>query len=387
MRLLTFLGTTEYKEVPYRLHDQAFRTRLCPVAISRIERIADVVVFVTDEARAMWFGTLEAELAESGATCRAVGIQLPNDEAGMWSLFRAVQGEMTGPNVALDVTHAFRAIPFVAMSVAGFARATNPEAVAAIYYGAYEARDDDGVAPIIELTSLVSVLDWTAAVGAFQRYGDAAIIAKLIGLERRRLASAGRRDDLTALGQVAGDLERASADLLACRPRLVSETARRSREAINRHAETTKERTPAFHAVRNTLLGALGALAVDTGGMSPRIMLEAQLAMVRWYVNHGHPLHALALSREWLVTLVCILRDLDWESRERRDEAERHIHNREVPPDVADRFDRVSQWRNDVLHCGMRASAMSAETVLKNVAKLLAELSPLLALVPEDPTP
>ncbi len=387
MRLLTFLGTTDYQEVPYRLHDQEFRTRLCPVAISRIEGIADVVVFVTDEARAKWFDALKLELGAVGATCRAVGIQLPKDEAGMWSLFRAVQSEMTGPSVALDVTHAFRAIPFVAMSVAGFARATNPDAVAAIYYGAYEARGDDGVVPIIELTSLVSVLDWTAAVGAFQRYGDAASIASLIRLERRRLASAGRRDDAAALGQVAGDLERVAADLLACRPRLVPEAARRSREAILRHAEATNELTPAFHAVRDTLLDALGALVGETGTVSFRNMLEAQLAMVRWYVEHGHPLHALALSREWLVTLVCILRDLDWTSRERRDEAQTHIHNREVPPDVADRFDRVSQWRNDVLHCGMRASAMPADTVLKNVAKLPEELSPLITLVPEDTAP
>jgi len=273
------------------------------------------------------------------------------------------------------------------MAVAGFARAANPDAVAAIYYGAYDARGDDGVAPIIELTSLVSVLDWTAAVGAFRRYGDAANIADLIRRDCRHLASAGRRDDLTALGQVARDLERASADLLTCRPRKVPEAARSSMEAIKRHAKTIEEQAPAFHAVRDTLLDALSGLAVDSGGASCRNMLEAQLAMVRWYVEHRHPLHALALSREWLVTLVCILRDLDWTSREQRDEAETHIRNREVPPDVADRFDRVSQWRNDVLHCGMRDSPMSADRVLRNVAKLPEELSPLIVHVPEDPAP
>ena len=193
MRLLTFLGTGNYDEIPYRLHGQECRTLLCPIAIARITGATEIVAFVTDQAREKWFNELEQQAAAFDATCRPVSIGLPADEAGMWDLFRSVHSELTGPSVALDVTHAFRAIPFVAMAVAGFARATNSNAVEAIYYGAYEAKGPDGVVPIIELTSLVSVLDWTAAVGAFQRYGDASMISELTSRNFRQLAEAGMK--------------------------------------------------------------------------------------------------------------------------------------------------------------------------------------------------
>lgn len=384
MRLLTFLGTSRYEEVPYRLHGQECRTRLCPIAIATIAKADEIVVFVTAEARELWYDELRRGAEKLGAACRAVSIELPADEAGMWALFRAVQSEICGTSVALDVTHAFRAIPMVAMAVAGFARATDPQALKAVYYGAYEARDAEGVTPIIELTSLVSVLDWTSAVGGFQRYGDASAMARLVEEDLRPLGAEGKIEAATALRQVAGRLEAASANLLACRPRSVPEAARRAIAAIGDHAAATEAQVPAFHAVRDMLLEALGGLTVSSETRSNRAQLEAQLAMIRWYAGHRHPLHALALSREWIVTLACMLNHLDWTSREKRSEVEALIHDHAVPRQLADSFDRVSQWRNDVLHCGMRESSMPAETVLKNAKGLDKVLLPLLDLMPVD---
>lgn len=387
MRLLTFLGIGNYEEVLYRLGEQECRTKLCPVAISRIKGITDIVAFVTDEARCKWFNELVTEASAHGAASRAVGIDLPRDEAGMWELFRAVEAEMHDAPVVLDVTHAFRAIPLVAMAVAGFARATNPQVLNAVYYGAYEARNREGVAPIIDLTSLVSVLDWTSAVAAFRHYGDASSMAGLMERTCDRLGRDGFTAAASELRGVKSSLSAASEALRACRPRTAPSAAKDAQKQIEEHLPTIARHEPAFRAVSAELLEALGAIAAGAEAAANRAVLEAHLAMVRWYAEHRHPLHALALAREWIVTLACMLCGLDWTSREQRCEAEKRMQDHPVPEEVRVVWDRVSGWRNDVLHCGMRRGAMAAARVLTNVDRLTDELSPLLDLVTEDAHP
>jgi hypothetical protein len=118
-------------------------------------------------------------------------------------------------------------------------------------------------------------------------------------------------------------------------------------------------------------------------------MLRRQLEMVRWYAERDHVPHAFALAREWLVTLSCVRLGLDWRERDQRTIAENALGRapqhgqradavQELPHSIVDCFDKVADWRNDVLHCGMRRGSIQAKTLLCHARELPKLLDPLL---------
>jgi len=391
MRLLTFLGTGGYAEVAYRLDGAEYRTNLCPVALLHLlHDIDEVVAFVTPEAEQKWYGELCARASECGAKCRSVHIELPRDEKGLWNLFRSLEREMHDKPVALDITHAFRAIPLVGALVAGFAKAARPEHELRVFYGAYAAEADRDSAPVLDLSGLVAVLEWTSAVTMFERSGDAREMVDLLRQTGGPLGRGGKHEERQRIDAVAKALDGISNSLKACRPLDVPEDAAAAIERVADASGTLADHVPAFHAVEDLLREALEPLSGPQEGEGPRAMLRRQIEMVRWYAERDHVPHAFALAREWLVTLSCVRLGLDWRERDQRGIAEdalgrparRDQHTeagQELPQSIVKCFDKVGDWRNDLLHCGMRKGNMQATTLLRLARKLPQELEPLLA--------
>src|SRR5699024_5214862 len=60
----------------------------------------------------------------------------------------------------------------LALVVLNYVKVAKYAQILGIYYGAWDARDDNKVVPIIDLTSLDEMLEWSQAVNAFLKYGN-----------------------------------------------------------------------------------------------------------------------------------------------------------------------------------------------------------------------
>lgn len=112
-----------------------------------------------------------------------VPIEDAQTEEQIWSVFSDIYDSLReGDEIIFDITHSFRSIPMLAMTVINYAKILKNCSLDGIYYGAYEAAvvsGDTKVAPINNLTIYNEILEWTNAANTFIRYGNASMIKEV----------------------------------------------------------------------------------------------------------------------------------------------------------------------------------------------------------------
>lgn len=196
--LLSFLGLSDYEYCFYTYEGKTSSyTRFVQTAVYELlrgEQPMDVIVFATKEARERnGEDRLRGEEQLEGlmtafrriapeANVKMVDIDNGQDERTNWRLFDRIMSEIgEGDTIYFDITHSFRSIPFVALIVLNYARLVKKAEIGAIVYGWFEVLGrpmdvkqmppEERLAPIVNLTSMASLLDWTNGVDQFLRTG------------------------------------------------------------------------------------------------------------------------------------------------------------------------------------------------------------------------
>lgn len=122
--------------------------------------------------------TLAEKYPELYGITKDISIPNASTETEIWDVFEAIYNAIDeGDEIIFDITHSFRSIPLLAMTIINYAKVMKKCTLKGIYYGAYEAAEiQDGVkyAPIVDLTVYNEILEWTNAAEAFMQYGVAA---------------------------------------------------------------------------------------------------------------------------------------------------------------------------------------------------------------------
>lgn len=93
--------------------------------------------------------------------------------------------------VILDVTHAFRHLPLLALVAARYLKHVRQVEVADIYYGALDMKPPEGEAPVLRLGGMLKMLDWVDALATYEKDGDYGPFGKLLeadGMDPARAA-------------------------------------------------------------------------------------------------------------------------------------------------------------------------------------------------------
>lgn len=117
-------------------------------------------------------------------------IESSQDEAVRWRLFDAVLQEIhEGDEIYFDITHSFRSIPFIVLIVLNYARLVKNATIGKIVYGIFEQLvspqevekmpPEQRLVPIVDVTNMVTLLDWMNGVDSFLRAGDTSLILQL----------------------------------------------------------------------------------------------------------------------------------------------------------------------------------------------------------------
>ncbi len=400
---ISFLGTGNYQETEYVYGGRTCRTHLFPAALLHLcPEISSLRVLVTEQARQRWHDELSREierLRNPRQTCSPVTIPEGRSEDELWSLFDTLATQVNeGDAVVLDITHGFRSLPLIAAVATAYLRVAKGVRLHSLLYGAYEARDAAGRAPVFDLTPLAALLDWTAAADLFRRTGNTEPLARLLEETQNTLhrSQRGAVGLPTRLKSAAATLREFSRALRLLRVREAMARAAEVQHVLASEAVTVESERWAkpFLALLDQARRVAQPLALTDPGADLARELATQREVICWYLEKGWDVEAVLLAREWLISLQAHRagRDLIADRTAIEDAIETAARMQRpgavaaggpptaplaavVDPHVAEVWNWLHDLRNDLAHCGMRPNPRPADRVQQAVAKLGEQLA------------
>lgn len=182
--LMSFLGTTEYKETDYYAGDisnykssKYILDALIDVVCKEWDWKNDKIsVFLTDKARENnWEkpGTLRDVLLSCTYIKNVfdVDIVAGGSENEIWKMFEQMTEAIgEGDELYIDITNSFRFVPLLMTSVAVFAKTVKNAEVKAVYYGAFVPGENK--TPILNIVGFVDIIDWSQGSQLFVKTGN-----------------------------------------------------------------------------------------------------------------------------------------------------------------------------------------------------------------------
>tara|TARA_B100001093_G_C26760467_1_gene985443 strand:+ start:157 stop:1365 length:1209 start_codon:yes stop_codon:yes gene_type:complete len=402
MKLLTFLGTGDYKDTTYQLGDKNYTSPYIQEALASIMNSKPklVVVFVTEQARKIHWSKLEKRFELQNIDTLAVDIPSGKNEAELWELFDLTVQALDQGEWALDITHAFRFIPIFAYGASIYAKAMQNIELSSIFYGAFEARDELGVTPVFDLSPLLDLNEWVHGAQSLMKTGNSEILADLLIHSQRKAYKnkAGNKENLptllTSLGNALSDVN----DAFQCAQpssyfQSIEEFSKRLPNAEKQLDTWAKPFVRILQRIENQYR------------INSSNVLTAELQLIRTYTEKGMIIQGVQLLNEWLInyavdslglgdheayknhptTRQSLIEFLSAHSQNKEVEAPKEITSQSLNswqktvPDFFKMILELPKLRNDLAHCGYRKGATPPKKFKKQL-KAMAERAERLPL-------
>ena len=294
-KVITFLGTNP-RSTQYSLGDQIYTGDVFAQALRQFLEFDRMLVFVTERARSEVYPVLEA-LGDD----RIIPVDIPIGENAdeMWDIFDKLTFQIDdNDEVSFDITHSLRSIPFLVFMAAAFLKSAKQVTIKGIYYGAYELNKDlegnSRPAPIIDLSELITLLDWLNASEQFMKFGNASQLAA-------RLRKAGTE---ASLEKAAVTLEKVSRSLRLILPDQVMEASHELEKSLMNAEEAIKQSARPFSVLLKQVTDSYFPFALPNPRRRQNLLagLECERQIIQWYLKRDLLVQAVTLSREWVIS-------------------------------------------------------------------------------------
>jgi CRISPR-associated Csx2 family protein len=311
-KFLSFLGTNNYVACTYfQAGQEIANVRFVQEALIRMHcsdwtSEDQIVVFTTPEAlKKNWEDDghpdekclgLRRRLVALNLPCEIRPVSIPNgkSEEEIWDIFSTICNELAdGDAVILDITHALRSLPMLAMVVLQYVRVLRNVRLLGIFYGAFEALGSvvevkqmaaaERRAPVFDLTSFALLADWSVAVDRFLAAGDAEMMHKLVKDHAIPFIKAEpnhiRQSEAIAVTKLAKRLLDFTKAMATCRGRSISQCATSLNQALDncRQAALIPPLVPLLEKIRGRIEGFSGTNEIRDGIRAARWCLEHNL--------------------------------------------------------------------------------------------------------------
>jgi CRISPR-associated protein Csx16 len=361
--------------------------------------ITEIRILCTEQAKNEHFDKLSSALRHlvSDASIEEVSIPLGGESADFWEIFKKTQDCFSvkdGMGLVVDITHAFRSLPFFAGSVLAFLMATAklPEVVD-VYYGAYEMKPPQ----LCHLSQFVEVLRWAYALFLFLETGRAQKVGDLLEHYRKVAPRGTSKDDpgiRGPLAKIAEAIKKWSDDFETLRVKsllLEEPTAQGLVDAIESNKASIGDSLPPLTSVLEDIVKEYGSplLRAPKGGAQDKksAFVASLLELAKIYVKKGRYLEAIAVTREAIISGFAEHENAwvpgnDFEDSE-RSKAEARVRDADRALALAQNTDRgpidaLFKVRNDMLHAGFNRSPQEASTLKKQVENIVSNASEML---------
>ncbi|WRH67241.1 MAG: TIGR02221 family CRISPR-associated protein [Planktothrix sp. GU0601_MAG3] len=401
IKVITFLGDRGGLETVYSYGEKTYTGGVFAEAISQFCQYDEMLVCVTDRAKANTWEVLE-KLEDK----RIKPIDIPTGRTNeeMWETFKIIAAQVDeGDHVIFDITHGLRSLPFLVFLFAAYLKAAKNVTIDAIYYGALELRESkEAPAPVIDLSEFVGMLDWLTATDRFITTGEGQSLANLV--YNAVPSKAELRDDPSTrplrshLEKSAKAIETISLALNITRPIETMKSAIELETTLQKAESSFNQRAKPFSLLAEKIINEYGQFALENATYKDVTLdnLWHQLHMIEWYINRDKIIQAVTLAREWLVSVLVFnfnLHEFMFDLHKGRKYAEKALNNgvekrkkdpRPITPcdydqnfeDLATADQLVEIWskmtelRNDIAHVGMNLNPQSAENIKKQAINL-----------------
>jgi CRISPR-associated Csx2 family protein len=405
-KLLSFLGNGKYTIAKYNFEGNTIATRFVQEAIVRLicndwDENDKIVIFLTKDAAQKNYKNsqyldeeehsegLEAILEKMDLKPKVITVDIPdgNTDNEIWEIFRKVYDSIDeNDEIYFDITHSFRYLPMLAITLLNYAKVLKDIKVNKILYGNYYTSE------IMDITSFDKIMSWTNAIDKFLSGGDATDISKLSHQEYAPKLKESKGGD-----EFAKNLKNASMGLNNLMKYLQTS---RGPLIDNYKYETTK------NAIKNSLdsieigssLEPMKPLLERVGNKLEEFKNNDKyngLKAVGWCIDHNLIQQGYTILQESIITIVC--KEMEWNELDKmyRDVvssafAIKHKKIKEekwnefarkykelvykvmdnIDGEIVKVYGELTQIRNDINHGGYRKNGLSPEKLEEKLKKL-----------------
>ena len=316
-----------------------------------------------------------------------------NTEQEIWDIFEKIYQDLdTGDEIYFDITHGFRFLPMLVLTLAFYSNFLKQTKFVSVTYGNFEARDKStDEAPVVDLISLPTLLNWSYAAGQFVDSGNLRPMCELCDAELRPiLRDKEKRDESTLLlNKYIRSLAAFIDELRLCRGCDII-----SASTIHKVRENALQRTfisplnPIFHKINESLQPFSTSYDVCN-----------TIHAARWCFDKGLYQQAATILQEGIVSFFAFRHGIPVENEELRgcvnkafyvvaNNVERPTGNDVIDELLTDdlltdmavvnKFAHLTNLRNDYNHSGMRSKRAP-----QNSARLITEIGKTLSFFEE----
>lgn len=395
--LISIIGAGKYSTTTYKYGNKITTVGEYSVcAIQQLFKPDQIFIAMTDMAHNAHYDSLKSILI-----FEEIRIKDGKDENEFWEIFQEISDKIPeNSEMIIDVTTGFRSLPILLLSISVYLQVIKSVSVEHILYGAFDAKDENGHSPLIDLDPFLKLIEWSYATRNFLELGNGRLFSKLldpIQKEAHIQKKAYIPQTLSPIGKSLINLTNAFSTI-----RTLSGQSER-KTGITEIAASLVENIPkAFNDVENTpsakpfkdLLEKIKTNYLSVACPADDIFktkgLKAQAAIIQHYILTLQFQQAATLARELIVTIVCI--NENWDCINMRREAENLLN---APKDEVTEFDHdglffhnlqelkekwveLIKYRNDLNHAGMNKQPISAPKLIKKIKPICLRISEII---------
>lgn len=391
---ITFLGTGKYKECIYTYSNKESEV-VTYVQTATIKLFAPdfdkYFVFCTELASSTHFENLNREV---GGKFSKIDIPEGVSEEEIWKIFQLVFDVLEeNDEVVFDVTHSFRSIPMLGITLLQYAKFIKNIQVIGIYYGAFEKLGRPGEieekypnpesrkVPLLNLTSFSVLQDWANSGSQFITTGNSTKLLQVTGESIKPILAESRGKDKEAveIREINSLLEKISEDFSTNRGKNFLK-ASSILKVVHKITHLEGSLLPAFKPILEKLKRELDNYRVN----DKNNLLQA----VQWCIDKELVQQGITQLQEATITILCKKLNHEYFNKEKRNiissylgfginqpeekwkelltskDAKRVISELkgiDNIEDIAKAFQALSEKRNDINHGGYLCKSVESK--------------------------
>ncbi len=316
------------------------------------------------------------------------------DTDEIWDIFDTIFNEINnGDELYFDITHAFRYLPMLLTVLINYSKFLKNVTVKSITYGNYMAETE--LKPIMDLTPISILQDWTFAAGQYLESGNVERLVKLCNEEINPVLrmSHGENEIARNLKGFVSCLSSVVEERQTCRgiDIIKSTTLSRLKESANKIENSTfiKPFNPIFDKIKSSLVSFDENENIRNG-----------LSAAVWCYDNGLFQQAATILQEFVVSFFCLrhgiridddenreivnmafnirannLLETQWKAQDKQKTKIKEV----LSDDLFDNeklisyFQNLTEVRNDFNHSGMRSkrTPMKPANIKENIKKCI----------------
>lgn len=405
-KFISLLGAGNYAKTKYYWKDKQnfFETHFAQEASFKLicndfTETDQIIIFVTEKAeKTNWiekpegknYTGLSSILSQLNVSVKSVRIPDGNTEEELWQIFEIIFSNIdNNDELYIDITHSFRSLPMILLVLLNYAKVLKNVQIKSISYGNWEGRDVDNFSPIIDLTPLSELQEWTIAANNFIKYGNAKMIVELTNKEIHPILK-----ETQGKNEAAANLRKFSKQLNEFTNIL---TTVRGKEMFDYDLNSSIKETLSKVQNSNNLITQLNPILQkieDKLSEFDNNHIKRLYSAGKWCISHEMYQQAYSFLIEGMITLVCIKNELDKENNDIRslvtsaakisakkipenewkeiarknlELTKKLVHYFKENSELARELNSLLDYRNDFMHGGFRQNSRNAQVLIDKI--------------------